>query len=196
MTGEDAPDFPCVLQFGLPDLHILKGDSLAVKHSKDVMVWLHEESCRIGERLIFRKPRRMGMPVRADDGQGSHMLIKRPGDPSCAGLGRKQTIWMDQHNSGPTLSLRIVRILSFLGRDTSAICGAARAALKTPPTNCSCIANHAAILRLTKVECCFPITEAMALADLAGPTGLMKTYSNRLWFRNSCARIMRQGGGC
>jgi len=61
----------------------------------------------IGEGLVLRKPSRMGMPVRADDGERSHMLIKRPGYSSCARLGRKQTIWMEQHDSNTTLALRI-----------------------------------------------------------------------------------------
>jgi hypothetical protein len=57
MTGEDAPDFPCVRQLWLPNLQILKGDSLAVEHPINVMVGLHEELCRIGERLVLCKPR-------------------------------------------------------------------------------------------------------------------------------------------
>jgi hypothetical protein len=47
------------------------------------------------------------MPVRAYDGQLSNIFIKRPGYLPRAGLGRKQTIWMDQHNSDTALSLRI-----------------------------------------------------------------------------------------
>ena len=89
----------------LPNLQILKRDSLAVEHAENVVVGLHKEFCRIGEGLIPRKPCRVRVPVRTDDGQGSHMLIERPGYLSRAGLGRKQTIWMDQHNSDAILLL-------------------------------------------------------------------------------------------
>jgi len=47
------------------------------------------------------------MPMRTNDGQDSHLLIKCPGYPSCAGLGREQAIWMYQHNSDSTSSLSI-----------------------------------------------------------------------------------------
>ena len=107
VAGEDAPDFPRILQFRLPNLKILQRDSLAVEHSKNVVVGLHEKLRRIRERLVPGKPCRLRMPVRTNDGQGSHLLVERPGYFSCTGLGRKQTIWMDQHDSDTTLSLRI-----------------------------------------------------------------------------------------
>jgi hypothetical protein len=78
-----------------------------VEHAENVVVGLHKEFGRVGEGLVLRKPSRMGMPVRANDGERPHMLIKRPGYSSCARLGRKQTVWMDQHDSNTTLSLRI-----------------------------------------------------------------------------------------
>src|SRR5207302_9675835 len=90
-----------------PNFQIRKRNSLTVEHAENVMIGLHKESCRIGEGLIPRKPCCLGMPVRADDGQLLHTLIKRRGCLPRAGLGRKQTIWMDQHNSDTTWSLRI-----------------------------------------------------------------------------------------
>ena len=121
MAGEDTPDFPGILQLRLPNLEILQRDSLAVEHSKDVVVGLHKKLRRIGEGLIPRKPCRLGMPVRTNNGQGSHRLIERPGYLSSTGLGRKQTIWMDQHDSDTALSLRIGerRCRASLGLTTS-----------------------------------------------------------------------------
>ena len=107
MTGEDAPDLPRILRLRPSNLQFLERDSLAVEHSENVVVGLHEKFCRIGEGLVFRKPCRIGMPMRTDNWQASHLLIERPGYLSCTGLGRKKTIGMDQHDSGTTLSLRI-----------------------------------------------------------------------------------------
>ena len=87
--------FRASFSFRLPNLEILKRDSLAVEHSIDVVVGLHEELGRIGERLVLCKPRRLRMPVRTDDGQRSDMFIECLGYLSCAGFGRKQAVLMD-----------------------------------------------------------------------------------------------------
>ena len=69
VAGEDAPDFPRILQLALPDSEIVERNALAVEHAKDVVIGLHEQCRRIRKRLVRRKPCRAGMPVRTDDGQ-------------------------------------------------------------------------------------------------------------------------------
>ena len=107
MAGEDAPDFPRVLELRRSNLEIFQRDSLAVEHAEDVVVGLDEKLCWVGEGLVPRKPCRLRMAVRTNNGQGSHLLVEGPGDRSRTRLSRKQTIWMDQHESDVALSLRI-----------------------------------------------------------------------------------------
>jgi len=104
-NGEQRCARPRILQFRLPNLEPLKRDSLAVEHPIDVVVGLHEELCRIRERLVPGKPRRLRMPVRTNDRQRSDLLIKGLGDLSCASLGREQAILMDEHDFDSTFFL-------------------------------------------------------------------------------------------
>jgi hypothetical protein len=105
MASKDAPDSTCILQFRLPDLELLKRDSLAVEHSIDVVVGLDKEFGRIGERLVPGKPRCLLMPGRTNDRQGSDLLIKCLGDLSGASFCREQTVLMDEHDFDSTFSL-------------------------------------------------------------------------------------------
>jgi hypothetical protein len=95
MASKDVPDSARILQFRLANLEILKRDSLAVERAIDVVVGLHEELCRIRERLVPGKPRRLRMPVRTNDRQRSDLFIECLGGLSCAGFGREQTVLMD-----------------------------------------------------------------------------------------------------
>jgi hypothetical protein len=76
MASKDVPDSARILQFRLANLEILKRDSLAVERAIDVVVGLHEELCRIRERLVPGKPRRLRMPVRTNDRQRSDLFIE------------------------------------------------------------------------------------------------------------------------
>ncbi len=104
MAGEDAPDFAGILQLRLANFKIIQRNSLTVEHSKNVVIGLYEECCRIRERKVLSKPFRPRVPVSTDDGQCSHVLIKCLGYLSGAGFGGKQTIWVDQHDSDSTFS--------------------------------------------------------------------------------------------
>ncbi len=95
MSGERAPDFSGIGKSGLPNLEILEGNTLAVEHAKDVVIRLDEKLCRVGERFIRRKPGRLRVPVRADDGQRAHLFIEHASDASRTGLGGKKTIRMN-----------------------------------------------------------------------------------------------------
>jgi hypothetical protein len=98
MAGEDAPDLARILQLGVANLQIFQRDSLAIEHPVDVVIGLDEELCRVGERLVFRKPGRLRMPVRADDGQVSNVCVQRFGNLAHCGFGGKQTVFMNQHD--------------------------------------------------------------------------------------------------
>ena len=66
--------------------------SLAVEHSKQIVVRRQEQVGRVGKRVVQRKPRRIGMTVRADDRQGFDGLIEFAGDTPHMWLRRQQTI--------------------------------------------------------------------------------------------------------
>ena len=111
MAGENAPDFPCVFQFRLPDLEIVKRAALAEEHAIDVMIGLYKKFGGIGERFVLREPRSLRVPVRTHDGQTAHAVVKFPGNFSCAGCGRKQSVRMDQHGSNSTVAVQSRRNL-------------------------------------------------------------------------------------
>ena len=58
----------------------LKFNALAVKHAKDVVIWRNKETHRVRKGGVIRKPLRVRMPVRADDGQTLDALVKRTSD--------------------------------------------------------------------------------------------------------------------
>jgi hypothetical protein len=58
---------------------------LAVEHAKDIVVRRHEELRRIGKRLVFREPARVGVAVRRQDRQAAHLLEQAARD----GAGRR-----------------------------------------------------------------------------------------------------------
>jgi hypothetical protein len=58
------------------------------------MIRNNEKTGGIGEWLIVCKPTGIGMPVRADDRQIANRFIKRAGDGSDCGFGRKETVLM------------------------------------------------------------------------------------------------------
>ena len=80
MLGEDAPDLARVLDLRLADFQIVHGDALAVEHAEDVVVGLDEQRGGIRERLVVGKPGRLGVPVRADDGQVFYLCVQGAGD--------------------------------------------------------------------------------------------------------------------
>src|SRR5580692_10593529 len=97
MAGKDAPDFAGVFQFGLADFQIVQGNSLAIKHAIDVMVWLNKEFGGIGEGLVLCEPRGLRMPMRAHDRQPLDALVERSRDAAGCGFGWKQTVFVNQH---------------------------------------------------------------------------------------------------
>ena len=79
VLGKNAPHLPRILHHRLPDFEIVHRDALAVQHAKDVVVGLHQQRRRIGKRLVVGKPCRLGMPVRAHNGQVADVCIQRTG---------------------------------------------------------------------------------------------------------------------
>ena len=97
VLGEDVPDLAGVLDDCLSDSEIVKRDALTVEHPEDVVVRLHEQGGGVRKWSIVSKPSGIGMPVGANDGQVFYMCVQGSGDFEGAGLGWKQTIFMEQH---------------------------------------------------------------------------------------------------
>ena len=61
------------------------------------MVRHHEEARRIGEGSFSRIPARIGMAVRRDDRQITHVLVETPGDGPRRGIGGKEPVLVIEH---------------------------------------------------------------------------------------------------
>lgn len=69
------------------DAEIFQRDTLGIEHPQDVVIGLNEQRGRVGKRRVRRKPSRIAMPVRRDDGQVRDGLVK------CCGAARKGQHW-------------------------------------------------------------------------------------------------------
>ena len=87
MACEDAPDLARVFRFCVPNLKILKRNSLAVEHPEDIVVRLHQQRRGVGKRLISGKPTRLSVSVRAENRQVLYLLVKRSGYLAHSGFG-------------------------------------------------------------------------------------------------------------
>ncbi len=82
---EDPPDLPGIdcgrsgrvpVRTALRDTQRFKRNTLRIQHAKDVMIGLNQQRCRVRKRLVLGKPARIRMPVRRNDRQVAHRLIK------------------------------------------------------------------------------------------------------------------------
>jgi hypothetical protein len=63
------------------------------------MVGQQEQRRRIGEGRIFGEPSRIGMTMRAQDGQIANLGEDPPRDFADLGVGREESVWMKQRHS-------------------------------------------------------------------------------------------------
>ena len=93
VVGEDAPRGTRIGPAS-PDAQILQRSPLRIQHTKHVMVGMQQQLGRIAKRLVMSEPRRIGMPMRADDRQIGDIGIELARKGADAGLRREQAILM------------------------------------------------------------------------------------------------------
>ncbi len=89
----------------LRDPQRLQRHALRVQHAEDVMVRLQQQRRRVGEGLVLRKPARIRVPMRTDDGQVLHRFVQSACDrPGQCPIHRKKPVSI-QH-AAPSVSLQ------------------------------------------------------------------------------------------
>jgi hypothetical protein len=94
MSGKNAPDIARVPNLLTPYLQILKRNTLAVKHSINIVVGLNKQPRRIGEWEIVGKPACLGMTVWTDDGKRTDGCVESSGDGAGVRVGREKPVIM------------------------------------------------------------------------------------------------------
>src|SRR5215207_4615745 len=96
-----APDRPWIRFDGAAvpaaDAETFEAYALAVKHAKDVVIRHHEETGRIGKRLVLGIPARIRMAVRRYDRQAPHPLVETAGHSAGRGIGRQEPVLVVEH---------------------------------------------------------------------------------------------------
>ena len=99
MRGEQPPDLARitlgVAAIDARDAEILEPDALAVEHAEHVVVRGEQQAGRIREGHVVREPFRVGMPVRADDGQVFDELVQRARDGPRVRISGKKPIGIE-----------------------------------------------------------------------------------------------------
>src|SRR5258708_20622210 len=95
---------------------MLKGNTLAVKHAKDVVVRNHEQLRRIREGLVLGEPARVSMAVGGDDRQVAYVGVEPVGDGACAGFGGEKPVFVeDRHRAASVDALLAGQLLQSSG---------------------------------------------------------------------------------
>ncbi len=105
ILGEDTPDLAAVgfrpAAVGARHAEAFKADALGEQHAEDVVVGSNEQLGGIGKRLVFRKPARVRVAVRADDRFVRDRLVKGACDLAGLRICRKQPVWRQQCHFNP-----------------------------------------------------------------------------------------------
>jgi hypothetical protein len=89
--GKETPHLPgpCRIRTLSQGLH---RNALAVKHAEHVVVRKQKQRRGIRKRLVLGEPARIGVTVRAEDGELACVVEDAPGDAPGLGIGGKEAV--------------------------------------------------------------------------------------------------------